>query len=72
MTENNPIRVFTTHTFAESDDYLRVFEFLENVDRFYYLNVSKHENMPTTGGAQEIKDELIHQIREAEDIFVLA
>ena len=72
MTENNPIRVFTTHTFAESDDYLRVFEFLENVDRFYYLNVSKPENMPTTGGAQEIKDELIHQIREAEAIFVLA
>lgn len=72
MTENNPIRVFTTHTFAESDDYLRVFEFLENVDRFYYLNVSKPENMPTTGGAQEIKDELIHQIKEAEVIFVLA
>jgi hypothetical protein len=70
--ESNPIRVFATHNFEESDDYLRVFEFLESVDRFYYLNVSKPENLPTTGGAQEIKDELIRQIKESEAIFVLA
>ncbi len=71
MSESNPIRVFTTHNFDESDDYLRVFEFLESVDRFYYLNVSKPENLPTTGGAQEVKDELIRQIKEAEAMFVL-
>lgn len=72
MSENNPIRVFTTHCFDESDDYLRVFEFLESVDRFFYLNVSKPENLPTTGGQQEIKDELIAQIKAAEAMFVLA
>ena len=72
MSENNPIRVFATHCFDESDDYLRVFEFLESVDRFFYLNVSKPENMPTTGGQQEIKDELIAQIKAAEAMFVLA
>ena len=71
MSENNPIRVFATHSFDESDDYLRVFEFLESVDRFYYLNVSKPENIPTTGGLQAIKDELIAQIKLAEAIFVL-
>ena len=53
MSESNPIRVFATHSFEESDDYLRVFEFLESVDRFYYLNVSKPENLPTTGGARQ-------------------
>jgi len=72
VSENNPIRVFTTHCFDESDDYLRVFEFLESVDRFFYLNVSKPENLPTTGGQQEIKDELIAQIKAAEAMFVLA
>ena len=72
MSENNPIRVFTTHCFDESDDYLRIFEFLESVDRFYYLNVSKPENLPTTGGAQELKDELISQIKAAEAVIVLA
>lgn len=71
MSENNPIRVFATHSFDESDDYLRVFEFLESVDRFYYLNVSKPENIPTTGGLQAIKDELIQQIKECEAVLVL-
>ena len=71
MFENNPIKVFATHSFEESDDYLRIFEFLETVDRFYYLNVSKPENVPTTGGLQAIKDELIEQIKESEAVFVL-
>ncbi|MBT8065963.1 MAG: hypothetical protein KJO09_01885 [Gammaproteobacteria bacterium] len=71
MSENNPIRVFATHTFEESDDYLRVFEFLESVDRFYYVNVSKPENIPLSGGLQAIKDELIAQIKECEALFVL-
>ena len=71
MSESNPIRVFTTHNFDESDDYLRVFEFLESVEGFYYVNVSKPENLPTTGGAQEVRDELIRQVKEAEAMFVL-
>ena len=54
MFEDNPIRVFATHNFQETDDYLRVFEFLESVDRFYYVNVSKPEDLPASGGAQEI------------------
>lgn len=72
MSEENPIRVFATHSFEESDDYLRVFEFLESVDRFYYVNVSKPENIPTTGGLQAIKDELIRQIQACEAVFVLS
>jgi hypothetical protein len=72
VSEENPIRVFVTHTFAESDDYLRVFEFLESVDRFFYLNVSKPENVPEQGGLEAIKDELIAQIKECEAVIVLA
>jgi hypothetical protein len=72
VSEDNPIRVFATHSFDESDDYLRIFEFIESVDRFYYLNVSKPENIPTTGGLQAIKDELIRQIKASEAVFVLS
>jgi len=72
VSENNPIRVFATHCFDESDDYLRVFEFLETVDHFFYLNISKPENVPKTGGAQELKDEMIAQIKLAEAVVVLA
>jgi hypothetical protein len=36
------------------------------------LNVSKPENIPTSGGLQAIKDELIVQIKASEAIFVLS
>ncbi len=71
MSEQNPIRVFVTHSFDESDDYLRIFEFLECVDRFYYLNVSKPEDAPASGGMDEIKDVLIQQIKASEAVFVM-
>lgn len=72
MSEKNPIRVFVTHAFNETDDYLRIFEFLESVDRFYYVNVSKPENIPETGGLEAIKDELIAQIKAAEIVVIVA
>lgn len=72
MSESNPIRIFVSHLFAEDPDYLRVFEFLESVDRFYYLNTAKPQNMPATGGLEAMKDELIAQIKECEAVVVLA
>ena len=72
MSESNPYRVFVSHVFEETFDYLRVFEFLESDDRFYYLNRSKPENLPETGGLDAMKDELIEQIKEAEVVVVLA
>jgi len=71
VSEAKPIRVFVTHTFEESDDYLRVFEFLESDDKFYYLNVSKPENRPSDGAPAAIKDELIAQIKASEAVIVL-
>jgi len=71
VSEKDPIRVFVTHLFEESDDYLRVFEFLESDDRFYYLNVSKPENIPASGGTGSIKDEFIAQIKSSEVVIVL-
>ncbi|MGI9219783.1 MAG: hypothetical protein ACR2QS_01945 [Woeseiaceae bacterium] len=71
MSEENPIRVFVTHVFEETHDYLRVFEFLESDDRFYYLNVSKPEAIPEQGGIDAIKEELIGQIKASEAIIVL-
>jgi hypothetical protein len=72
VSENNPITVFASHVFEETLDYLRVFEFLESVDRFYYVNVSKPENIPEAGGLQAIKDELISQIKTSEVVIMLS
>jgi len=59
VSEDNPIRVFVAHNFQQSDDYLRVFEFLESMERFFYLNVSKPEDMPEKGGMDAIKETVI-------------
>ena len=72
MSEKNPIRVYVAHSFHESDDYLRVFEFLESVERFFYLNVSKPESVPESGGLDAIKEELINQIKECEAVIMPA
>ena len=72
MSEDNPIRVFVTHNFVEDDDYLRVFEFLEGVDRFFYVNCSEPENVPRSGGLQAIREELTDQIEKCEAVVVLA
>ncbi|MEL7298715.1 MAG: TIR domain-containing protein [Pseudomonadota bacterium] len=71
MSENNPIRVFVSHVFMQSDDYLRVFEYLESVDRFYYINVSNPDLVPD-GGAEGFKDALRAQIQDSEAVIVLA
>lgn len=71
MSESNPIRVFVTHAFQETEDYLRVFEFIESVDRFFYLNMSKPDNVPGSGGIEAIKEELIAQLKECEAVIVL-
>jgi len=72
VSEDNPIRIFITHNFQESDDYLRVFEFLESMERFFYINCSKPENVPGTSGLDAIKEELIGQVKECEAVIVLA
>jgi hypothetical protein len=71
VSEKNPIRVFVSHLFHESDDYLRLFEFLESDHRFYYLNVSKPENRPADGKMESIKDEFIAEIKAAEAVVIL-
>ena len=70
MSEKEPIRVFVSHLFSESDDYLRVFEYLESVDNFFYVNVSKPENTPS-GSAEAFKEELLGQIKQSEAVIVL-
>lgn len=72
MSEKNPIRVFVTHTFAEHEDYHRVFEYLEAASNFFYVNCSIPGSVPTGGGKEALKDELRAQIKNAEVVLVLS
>jgi len=40
MSQANPLRLFVTHAWEMSDDYLRVFEYLESAQNFFYRNFS--------------------------------
>jgi hypothetical protein len=72
MSESNPIRVFVTHVFTEHPDYMRVFEYLESVSNFFYVNCSRIEDLPEAGGKEAIKEKLLEQIRQAEVVVVIS
>ena len=72
MSEDNPIRVFVTHSFSEHPDYYRVFEYLESSPNFFYTNCSDPENAPAGGGKESLKDALRQQIETAEAVIILS
>ena len=72
MSEKNPIRVDVLHLFRADSNYLRLFEFLESVERFFYVNTSNPDHLPASGGLVAIKDEYIAQIKAAEVAIILA
>lgn len=69
MGKCGPIRIFVTHLFARHADYLRVFEYLESVENFAYLNLSDPDRVPA-GGKEGLKEELRQQMREAEVVIM--
>jgi len=72
MSQSNPIRVFTTHAWELSDDYLRVFEYLESARNFYYRNCSNPEQRPVDTTTEGLRDELRSQMAAAEVVVALA
>jgi hypothetical protein len=71
MSQRDPIRVFVTHDWQGSDDYLRVFEFLESARNFYYRNCSTPEKPPADTGVEARREDLRRQINGAEVLVAL-
>jgi len=71
MSQANPVRVYVTHLWDESDDYLRVFEYLESARNFYYRNSAVPGQRPN-GGKEAQKEELRRQISAAEAVIGLS
>ena len=70
MSQNNPIRLFVTHAWEASDEYLRIFEYLESARNFFYKNSSAPDKTPT-GGKEADREELRRQIAPAECVIAL-
>jgi hypothetical protein len=69
--QKNPIRLFVCHAWIEDDDYLRVFEYLESADKFFYRNTSTPGKRPQ-GDKEVLREDLRRQITEAEVVIVPA
>jgi len=70
MSQADPIRVFVSHVWEPSDDYLRVFEFLESARNFFYRNTATPEH-PPVGDKEAQREDLRRQIKEAEVVIML-
>lgn len=69
ISQQNPVKVFVGHGFEPSDDYMRVFEYLESSHNFYYVNCSS----PNSRGVAEpeaLRTELRKQIALAEVVVI--
>ena len=71
MSQRDPIRVYVTHLWEESDDYLRVFEYLESARNFFYRNLGKPGARPS-GDKEQQKEVFRGQIRDSEVVLALA
>ena len=71
MSQANPLRLFVTHTWETSDDYLRVFEYLESARNFFYRNYSTPEQRPR-GDKEALREDLRRQIAPVEAVIALS
>jgi hypothetical protein len=72
MSQQNPIRLFVSHSFTPDDDYLRVFEYLESAINFFYTNLSAPDQPPGSLDKESVKDALRQQMANAEVVMLLA
>ncbi len=70
MSQSNPVRLFVTHVWENSDDYLRVFEYLESARNFFYRNSSTPDH-PPTGDKEALREDLRRQISPVEVVVGL-
>lgn len=71
MSQRDPIRIYVTHAWEESDDYLRVFEYLESARNFFYGNLAAPKRKPA-GGQEAEREEMRRQMAHAEVIIALS
>ncbi|MBC8024778.1 MAG: hypothetical protein H7Y89_02195 [Steroidobacteraceae bacterium] len=62
--------MFITHAWETSDEYLRIFEYLESARNFFYKNLAEPDKAPA-GGKEADREELRRQMAQAEAIIAL-
>ncbi len=71
ISQQNPIRMYVCHVWAEDDDYHRIFEYLESTSKFFYRNTSTPDQRPQ-GDREVLRENLRRQIGDAEIVILPA
>ncbi|HEY4213568.1 MAG TPA: hypothetical protein VGM84_18970 [Steroidobacteraceae bacterium] len=71
MSQANPVRLFVTHFWENTEDYLRVFEYLESSRNFFYRNYSVTDRVPA-GDKEALREDLRKQIAPVEAVIALS
>lgn len=71
VSQQNPVRVFVAHAFESSDDYRRLFEYLEGSRNFFYKSTGVAE-LPPGMDKEALRQELRKQINLAEVVLIPA
>jgi hypothetical protein len=67
MSESNPIRVYAVHGWQKDEDYVRLFEYLESADNFFYRAVSNPDLTSPQGDGVAARRTLVGEgLRQAE------
>lgn len=72
MLENDPIRIFATHGWVKDDDYLRLFEYLESNENFFYENVCDPDNSPENETVAQRRTRVLEAMKRAEVLVALS
>lgn len=72
MSIDNPIRLYATHLWEKDDDFLRLFEYLTDVENFFYVNLSEPELKPGSAEREAEQAEFRRQMADAEVVIVLS
>ena len=73
MPELKRYRLFASHAWHRSDDYLRIFEFLDNANNFIYANHSVPMDNAFDGlSHSQLEEQIRNQIRPVQCVIILS
>lgn len=72
MSDDKPINIYASHLWELDDDYLRLFDYLGDVDQFYYVNVSDPEAAAADNDPLAAREVLREQIEKSEVVVILS
>lgn len=72
MSDSDPFRLFATHLWVKDDDYLRLFEYLNDVENFFYVNLSDPDDRPPSMSVEHVQTGFNKQMKDAEVVIALS